>query len=79
MKQIALGIMQYTQDYDEMLPPSRNASVANKTTPWHYLIQPSIGSTAIFKRPTNQSDPDSDANPSCEWVTAINNAEAAMK
>ena len=39
MKQIALGIMQYSQDYDEMLPPSRNNSVANRATPWHYLIQ----------------------------------------
>ncbi len=60
MKQIALGIMQYSQDYDEMLPPSRNKSVANNATPWHYLIQPSIKSTDVFKCPTNQSDPATD-------------------
>lgn len=57
-KQIALGIVQYTQDYDEMLPPSRNNSVANSPTPWHYLIQPYIKSTDVFKCLTNQSDPE---------------------
>ncbi|MES2459638.1 MAG: DUF1559 domain-containing protein [Armatimonadota bacterium] len=56
MKQIALGIMQYTQDYDEMLPPSRNNSVANTATPWHYLVHPYIKSTDVFKCPTNQSN-----------------------
>jgi prepilin-type N-terminal cleavage/methylation domain-containing protein/prepilin-type processing-associated H-X9-DG protein len=51
MKQIGLGVMQYTQDYDEFLPPSRN-TVAGKVTPWHFIIQPYIKSTQVFRCPS---------------------------
>ena len=53
LKQIGLGIMQYTQDYDERLVPSRNNAVNNTTTPWHWLIQPYVKSTQLFACPSN--------------------------
>ncbi len=53
MKQIALGIVQYTQDYDELLPPSRNNSMG-VVTPWHWLIQPYVKNLQVFKCPSNQ-------------------------
>src|SRR5687768_17278661 len=46
MKQIGLGVMQYTQDYDEELPPSRN-TVSGKVRPWHFLVQPYVKSTQL--------------------------------
>jgi len=53
MKQIGLGILQYSQDYDEFLPPSRN-SPAGVATPWQWIIQPYLKSTQLFKCPSNQ-------------------------
>lgn len=52
MKQIGLGVMQYTQDYDELLPPSRN-TVAGIVTPWHVMVQPYVKSYQLFKCPSN--------------------------
>ena len=54
MKQIGLGLMQYSQDYDEKMVPSRNDSIVNDT-PWPILIQPYIKSTQLFKCPSNTS------------------------
>jgi prepilin-type N-terminal cleavage/methylation domain-containing protein/prepilin-type processing-associated H-X9-DG protein len=54
LKQIGLGIMQYSQDYDEKMPPSRNDfPVAD--TPWHHLIQPYVKSVQLMKCPSNTS------------------------
>src|SRR5919205_521722 len=53
MKQIGTGIMMYAQDYDELLPPSRNNSTGG-VTPWHWLIQPYVKSLPVFKCPSNQ-------------------------
>jgi prepilin-type N-terminal cleavage/methylation domain-containing protein/prepilin-type processing-associated H-X9-DG protein len=66
LKQIGLGIMQYTQDYDESLPRSRNAGVtlpANGTiasgtpawVPWQFVIQPYVKSYQLFKCPSSSS------------------------
>jgi prepilin-type N-terminal cleavage/methylation domain-containing protein/prepilin-type processing-associated H-X9-DG protein len=57
MKQIGLGIMQYTQDYDEKFPPSRvNNVVVNGTltnnVPWHFNLQPYVKSTQLFVCPS---------------------------
>src|SRR5687767_11769376 len=57
LKQIGLGLMQYTQDYDEAYP-LRDAGHGH----WRQLIQPYIKSTQLFQCPsnsgnTNQSDP----------------------
>jgi prepilin-type N-terminal cleavage/methylation domain-containing protein/prepilin-type processing-associated H-X9-DG protein len=55
LKQIGLGIMQYTQDYDEKMPPSRNQAVG-ADTPWHWLIQPYVKSVQLFRCPSNSSN-----------------------
>ncbi|RYX80180.1 DUF1559 domain-containing protein [bacterium] len=58
LKQIGLGIMQYTQDYDELFPLAMANNVLVGTTitngvPWHYLIQPYVKSTQLFACPSN--------------------------
>lgn len=53
LKQIGLGIMQYTQDYDERMP----ALVAN-TNPWYgwvQLTQPYIKSYQLFQCPSEST------------------------
>ena len=50
LKQIGLGLIQYTQDYDEKFPYSRaDADLA----PWHVKIFPYVKSTQIFACPSN--------------------------
>jgi prepilin-type N-terminal cleavage/methylation domain-containing protein/prepilin-type processing-associated H-X9-DG protein len=51
LKQIGLGIMQYTQDYDETLPMAERSD----STPWHNLVMPYIKSRQVFKCPSNSS------------------------
>ena len=48
LKQVGLGIMQYTQDYDERYPQRANAG-GN----WQQFIQPYVKSTQLFKCPSN--------------------------
>jgi prepilin-type N-terminal cleavage/methylation domain-containing protein/prepilin-type processing-associated H-X9-DG protein len=55
LKQIGLGILQYTQDYDEMLPPARGVIATNVNAPWHFLVQPYVKSVQLFKCPSNTS------------------------
>lgn len=54
LKQIGLGIMQYTQDYDEKLPSRLNFG---PTLPdqrnWRDVIQPYVKSTQLFACPSN--------------------------
>lgn len=50
LKQIALGYLQYTQDYDEKLPP-----VKNKVGGWADVIFPYVKSTQIFQCPSDKS------------------------
>jgi prepilin-type N-terminal cleavage/methylation domain-containing protein/prepilin-type processing-associated H-X9-DG protein len=52
MKQIGLGIMQYTQDYDELLPP-RVIFAGPPYKSWRVLIQPYVKSTQLFACPSN--------------------------
>ena len=54
LKQIGLGILQYVQDYDEILPPSQNDGLW-KSVPWHVLVQPYVKSYQLFKCPSNVS------------------------
>ena len=49
LKQIGLGLLQYSQDYDEIMPADRSNS--NSTT-WQNFIQPYIKSTQIFVCPS---------------------------
>ncbi len=50
LKQIGLGIMQYTQDYDEKYPM---ATYANGRTSWRSAIFPYIASVNVFECPSN--------------------------
>lgn len=61
LKQIGLGILQYTQDYDEKYPAARigNFSINgtnNAEAPWQATIQPYIKSIQLFKCPSNTSN-----------------------
>ena len=51
LKQISLGIIQYTQDYDEKMPPRNNA-----VTGWRVLTQPYLKSTQVFSCPSNPNN-----------------------
>jgi len=57
LKQIGLGVMMYTQDYDEHMPPS-SANVAAGVTPtpnFYYVLQPYVKSTQLFKCPSDST------------------------
>ncbi len=56
LKQIGLGILQYTQDYDETMPKTRDAN----NLPWHAMIMPYVKSTQLFKCPSNTATPPND-------------------
>jgi prepilin-type N-terminal cleavage/methylation domain-containing protein/prepilin-type processing-associated H-X9-DG protein len=58
LKQIGLGIMQYTQDYDERFPLSRTDNISynginNPRAPWHLTIYPYVKSLQLYKCPSN--------------------------
>ncbi len=57
LKQIGLGFMQYTQDYDEKTVPARinvpGLDGNNYDRPWAESIQPYIKSTQLFRCPSN--------------------------
>jgi prepilin-type N-terminal cleavage/methylation domain-containing protein/prepilin-type processing-associated H-X9-DG protein len=50
LKQVGLGVMQYTQDYDEKYMPRANGAGS-----FRLLVQPYLKSTQIFKCPSNPS------------------------
>lgn len=53
LKQIGLGIMQYTQDYDERLPTDWNFGAADEASNWMARINPYVKSTQLFVCPSN--------------------------
>jgi prepilin-type N-terminal cleavage/methylation domain-containing protein/prepilin-type processing-associated H-X9-DG protein len=59
LKQIGLGIMQYTQDYDETLPyatmggVSPSGQFASDARLWADVLQPYIRSLQVFRCPSN--------------------------
>jgi prepilin-type N-terminal cleavage/methylation domain-containing protein/prepilin-type processing-associated H-X9-DG protein len=59
LKQIALGVMQYVQDYDEHYPLYRSNTAANTTpsNPYGFAdeIQPYLKSSQIFQCPSESS------------------------
>jgi prepilin-type N-terminal cleavage/methylation domain-containing protein/prepilin-type processing-associated H-X9-DG protein len=61
LKQIGLGVMQYTQDYDERYPPSRSPGYVhngfkNDSAAWHIIIYPYVKSYQIYSCPSNSSN-----------------------
>lgn len=64
LKQLALGIIQYTQDYDEKLPIATYDDGASHTYPngstgtqmlWWHMIYPYVKSSQIFNCPSNSA------------------------
>ncbi len=53
LKQIGLGLLQYTQDYDERNVATQNVIYPNYEGPWQIMIMPYVQSTQIFKCPSN--------------------------
>ncbi len=56
LKQIGLGFMQYTQDYDERLPYGKLTDAAGNTiaeTKWNVSVQPYLKSTQILRCPSD--------------------------
>ena len=58
LKQIALGIAQYTQDYDEKLPIRYYAAVPDYAGGWAAVIQPYVKSNQLFQCPSEPTAPD---------------------
>ncbi len=57
LKQIGLGILQYTQDYDERYP--HNYCYPDKSS-WPLILQPYMKSTQIFTCPSDSTTPPTD-------------------
>src|SRR3954471_9579763 len=53
LKQIGLGIAQYSQDYDELMVPVEVSTAS--TDAWQMLLQPYLKSEQIFACPSNTS------------------------
>ena len=53
MKQIGLGVMQYTQDYDEMMPTRAWNITPTLEVTWKDAIQPYTKSIQVFACPSN--------------------------
>ncbi len=57
LKQLGLGVMQYTQDYDEKFPPYSGASGSTaEANGWAILVQPYIKSKQILQCPSAKYD-----------------------
>ena len=51
LKQIGLGMLQYTQDYDEKYMPSHRAGDGSEVV-WAEMVQPYVKSTQLFRCPS---------------------------
>ena len=57
LKQIGLGWLQYSQDYDElMVPYSSNGTTSGFSHNWGTALQPYLKSVQIFSCPSNSDD-----------------------
>src|SRR5688500_12314957 len=55
MKQLALGVMMYTQDYDDTLPKGYHALPGGGNFPWPLAVAPYVKNTAIFRCPSDRN------------------------
>jgi prepilin-type N-terminal cleavage/methylation domain-containing protein/prepilin-type processing-associated H-X9-DG protein len=67
LKQIGLGVLQYSQDYDELYPLAAVFPATGGTVTWRQAVQPYLKSTQIFSCPSNTQntvvrDPASNGN-----------------
>lgn len=53
LKQVGLGLLQYTQDYDERLPGRQHQLNTVSPRTWRAMIQPYVKSTELFRCPSN--------------------------
>lgn len=60
LKQVALGLLQYTQDYDERFLSIVSPAGAGSPYGWAGLVQPYIKSTQIYKCPSGDGDQQDD-------------------
>ena len=57
LKQVLLGVTQYVQDSDEVLPPGHTGCCSDTTTVFYYqLAQPYIKSADVFKCPDDPAN-----------------------
>lgn len=63
LKQIGLGIMQYSQEYDEVMVPLRWRWIGSSEMPFPSLLQPYLKSAQLFKCPSNTSTGNIDDTP----------------
>ncbi|BDI29487.1 hypothetical protein CCAX7_15380 [Capsulimonas corticalis] len=56
LKQIGLGLAQYSQDFDETLPYARIDGIAGGPAPWQAAIYSYVKSTQVFKCPDNPAN-----------------------
>ncbi len=74
LKQIGVGIMQYAQDYDEMLPPNYNYCPPGSTNLlwWEDLIQPYTKNYQLVICPSNSpGNPYPSPRPPASWGLPI--------
>ena len=57
LKQIGLGLIQYTQDYDEKYPALRGGSTGNALNGVWVITQPYLKSTQIYQCPSETNGP----------------------
>ena len=59
LKQLGLGIMQYTQDYDEKMPATTYAYTlpGNLPSSWDLTVQPYVKSTQVLTCPSDVTSP----------------------
>jgi len=55
LKQIALGEMMYTQDYDERLSGYMQTGAFGRYTPWAYILQPYLKSDQLLDCPNTKA------------------------
>ncbi len=66
LKQISTGLMMYTQDYDEILCPTRITHVQWRQGVWDYLIQPYVKNRGVMVCPSYKP-----ANAAADWLTPV--------